>query len=121
VKRAALSTAGVATLLAAGTWLAAAGCLNPRPEELPSNNGAPGYSGSNETDDPGDSLTPTGSDGDVPSSPAFPNPTPGAEAPPSDEPGDAGAPDAGASDAGPRAAEPCSDDESPPETGEPPE
>jgi hypothetical protein len=116
LKRRAVSTG--AALLAAAAWLAAAGCLNPRPEELPSEGDVPGLAGSLEGDDPGDTATPT--DLDDNDSPASPAPYPGAsEAPPSEEqcvPADAGAPDAGS-----RAAEPCTDAVPLPETSAPPE
>lgn len=117
MKRTALPTG--AAVLAAAAWLAAAGCLNPRPEELPSQGDAPGFVDL-EDDDPGDTTTPTdpGENGSpLPTSPA---PTPGAsEAPPSEAQG--GPADAGAPDAGTRAAEASGDAEPLPETGEPPE
>jgi hypothetical protein len=116
VKRRASSTGAAATVLAAAAWLAAAGCLNPRPEELPSEGDIPGLAG-NLDDDPVDSANPTDTDNATPTAPI---PSPGAsEAPPSGEegiPADAGAPDAGS-----RAAESCTDAEPSPETGEPPE
>lgn len=116
MKRALRSTGAAAALLAAGAWLSAAGCLNPRPEELPSNQDDPGFSG--EGDVPSeDSASPSNPSGTPPAEPA---PSPGAsEAPPLEE---QGAPaDAGAPDAGPAASEACGDAEPQPETGEPPE
>lgn len=117
MKRSLSAGAAVAWLVAAACF-PAGGCLNPRPEELPSN-GVPDYSGEIESDDPGDSTTPLAP---APEAPPTPEPSPGAsEAPisPSDEgsgPADAGVPEAG------RLAPDARDDaEPPPETGEPPE
>ena len=114
MKRAHLSTGAAAALLAAAAWLTTAGCLNPRPEELPSQDDGPGFSGS-VGDDPDDSATPSGPDNASPSAP-----TPGAAgAPPAEQ---EGAPaDAGPPDAGLRAPESSNDAEPPSETGEPPE
>jgi hypothetical protein len=121
VKRPFVSTRAAVGLLAAGAWLTVVGCLNPRPEELPSNE-APDLSGGiegNNLDDPDDSATPLNPSDATPTPPS-----PGAsEPPPSPQPdGEGQAPaDAGAPDAGARALESPDDAEPPPETGEPPE
>jgi hypothetical protein len=122
VKRTFVSTGAAVAWLALGAWLAVVGCLNPRPEELPSGNQAPDFSGGIEGDDPDDSATPLDPSDGTPEAP-----TPGAseETPPSPSPrpdGEGQGPaDAGAPDAGPRALESGDDAEPPPETGEPPE
>jgi hypothetical protein len=115
VKRLASTGAAVA-LLTAGAWFTAAGCLNPRPEELPSNR-TPDFG--IEDDDPDDSATPINPSDGNPGAP-----TPGAsETPPSPGPeGEGPGPaDAGPPDAGAGALETGDDAEPPPETGEPPE
>lgn len=112
MKRAATPTAATAAGLALVAWLAAAGCLNPRPEELPSNEPVPGLSGNPDEgegdgaypNDPGLPTTPTDEGPDAPASPGA-SETPSSEG----EPEPQNAPDAGPSDAGPpasRAAEP---------------
>jgi len=114
VKRASLSKGALAALLAAGAWLAP-GCLNPRPEELPSEQDIPSFSGGVDLNNPSD---PTSSN-DPDDAPAQP-PSPGAaEAPSGSDNGDAA--DAGAPDAAPGEPEPRTDAASQPETGEPPE
>lgn len=111
MKRVSASAAGA--FLAVGAWLTSAGCLNPRPEEVPTSEDVRG------------GVDTSANGPDAPLSPddlSPPAPTPGAaEAPPIEV---EGAPaDAGAPDAGPAAREPVTDAEPPPETeaGEPPE
>jgi hypothetical protein len=113
-----LSTGVAVAWVAAAAWLTAGGCLNPRPEELPSNE-APEYSGEIEDDDPDDSATPLAPANQGPA----PAPNPGASEPSPSRPSEEGQgpADAGAPDAGRLATESCDEVEPPPETGEPPE
>jgi hypothetical protein len=107
VKQGRASIAGAVLVVSA--WLTAAGCLNPRPEELPSERGSGLDSGESETFDPGAPPAPlVPGDGLGTSEDSTPMPpSSGAEAPPAD----AGAPDAGA-----RARQTGVDPEPPPET-----
>jgi hypothetical protein len=119
MKRAAASTGAAALLAAAAAWLAAAACLNPRPEELPSDTDQPPLFTGLEGDD--ESAEGSGLTGDPDDSPASPPAvTPGAGPPTQGSEDPRAAADAGAPpDAGLRSlqtdAEPGTDDAPAPE------
>jgi hypothetical protein len=114
VKRSGASIVGAALVVSA--WLTAAGCLNPRPEELPSEQDPALDLDESENLDPGGPSAPL-TPGDSPSTSV-----PGATgAPPSQS--EAGPADAGPPDAGARPLETGVDAEPAPETepADPPE